>query len=75
MSRWSKPFHGLTHLGESSDRRRVSVQAFSDGRAELFKWYEGCGFSPITEMHDSVELAKAEGERWINEISIRGAQL
>jgi len=63
---WTKPFHGLQHLGELKDPKRVSVQQIAD-RADLHKWYEGCGFSPIVESHPTVTAAKAEGEKWLNQ--------
>jgi hypothetical protein len=66
---WSKPYLAITHLGELKDRRRVSVQDYGSF-ATLDKWYEGCGFYPIEEWHETVEAAKAEGERWVNEIKV-----
>lgn len=65
---WTKPYYGITYLGELADRRRCTVIENCKGFVELHKWYEGCAFHPIEEIYESVELAKAEGERWINEI-------
>lgn len=66
--KWTEPFHGLTHYGELRDIRRASVQMLgSIGRAELHKWYQGCGFSPLVEIHPTEEAAKASGEAWVNE--------
>ena len=61
---WTAPYHGVSHFGEISDHRRVTVVDY-DRFCLLQKWYRGCGFSPIEETHSSVDAAKAAGEKWI----------
>lgn len=65
---WTQPFHGLSHLGQLRDVHRASVQVLGSlGKAELHKWYAGCGLSPIVEIHSSARAAKAAGEAWVEE--------
>ncbi len=65
---WTDPFHGLSHFGELRDIRRASVQELgSIEKVELHKWYQGCGFSPVVEIHASLSAAKKAGEQWVAE--------
>lgn len=61
---WSKPYYGLSHLGELSDRRRASVQEHGDGSATLTMWVRGGGFCPAEEPYATVAAAKEAGEQW-----------
>lgn len=62
MSTWTKPFHGVTHLGDKPSRVSVTDRGTW---AELMCWYPGCGFSPLRSHHDSAEIAKTLGEQWL----------
>jgi hypothetical protein len=64
QAEWTAPYHGVSHLGEIAEPRRVSV-IDHDTFCLLHKWYPGCGFSPIEETHDNVKDAKAAGEKWL----------
>lgn len=61
-SQWTKPFHGVTHLGTGKWRLTITDRG---SFADLSQWYPGCGFSPLSTVHDSVADAKAIGEQWL----------
>ena len=63
-TRWTTPYCGVSHLGEFSDVRRVSVIDYGKF-CILHKWYPGCGFSPIEETHNKVGAAMVAGEKWL----------
>lgn len=61
---WTNPYFGVQHLGGLTDKYRASI--CDHGKfCLLHKWYPGCGFSPIEELHDNVTAAKSSGENWL----------
>ena len=69
---WSKPFHGLHHLGAENGKvastHWVTVQdcgAF----ALLRRRFPGGGFSSIDSTHPNVATAKAAGEAWLRDVA------
>lgn len=62
---WTKPYYGLTHCGELSNRYRASVQEY-DGFCIAYLWTKGCGFSPQEKQFSNVSEAKTYCEQWIN---------
>lgn len=65
MKAWSEIYCGITHYGSCDDYRRSSINIFNT-KAQLVRWWRGCGFSPDTEWFDSLDEAKAAGEAWAN---------
>jgi hypothetical protein len=61
---WTAPYFGVQHLNMHGKKSRVSVCDYGTF-AEVHLWFPGCGFSPINRHHDSAELARADGEKWI----------
>lgn len=62
---WTKPFHGVQHLGDPSKGKSwVTVNDYGTF-AELLCWFPGCQFGPLQSQHDSAEAARAEGEKWL----------
>jgi hypothetical protein len=62
---WTKPYHGVQHLGRIADARWATVVAW-DSYAELTCWYRGCGFVSVPlHMFDTVEEARTAGEQWV----------
>lgn len=67
--RWTKPFHGVTHLLGLPANLRVTVSEYDSGSAvrlvnmntAAFSTQRGAWFS-------TVELAKEEGEKWAREL-------
>ena len=62
---WTKPYFGVSHLGELCDRFRLTVCDYGTF-CLLHKWYPGCGFSPIEEEFDTVAQAKGAGMWWLS---------
>lgn len=65
---WTKPFHGVQHLGEYHDRFWCTVCDY-DTFAELSRWTPGCGFSPMNSTHLTAANARAVGEEWLTEVT------
>lgn len=68
-AQWTKPFHGVQHLGQepgafSLGKRWASVCDWGTW-ADLRQWFPGCGFSPIEKTFDNVKEARKAGERWV----------
>lgn len=63
---WTAPYFGLQHTQKDKYGRRCSVQDYKQW-AELHMWFEGCGLSPRTSHHDTVEEARAAGEKWLRD--------
>lgn len=63
-SMWTTPYFGVQHTPKDKHGRRCSVQDNKQW-AELHMWFEDCGFSPRVSHHDTVEEARATGERWL----------
>ena len=66
---WSRPYHGLSHLGGFGDQRRASVDVRC-GFVELALWCRtwGPAFSTQTRLftgEHAEELAKRAGEDWV----------
>lgn len=67
---WSKPYHGVSHLGEFSTQKRwCTITVWGDALTELFLWFPGCGFSPHKSTHSTEQEAKSKAEKWMNEIA------
>lgn len=66
---WTKPYLGVSHLSIAGKKSRASISELGYGttRTEVSLWFPGCGFSPINELHDSPEAAKARAEQWMKE--------
>lgn len=66
MNDWTRPYCGVTHLGEKAGPSSWWVTVTDRGSfAELSCWFPGCGFSPLKSTHDTVEQAKTAGEKWL----------
>lgn len=65
---WTKPFHSVQHFGHedraANHGRWATVTNWGEW-AELDGWYQGCAFSPYTARLDTIEEARAAGERWV----------
>ncbi len=61
---WTKPYCGITHLGDLKDTRRASVADLGTC-VEVTYWLRGCGYSHAQSVFPDVEAAKRAGERWI----------
>jgi hypothetical protein len=61
---WTSPCYGVTYFGSITDYRWVTVVE-TKSFARLSKW--SGGFSHKQEDYDSVEEAKAAGEKWVRE--------
>jgi hypothetical protein len=67
---WTKPYHGVTHCGELTDWRRVTVTEITPAFATLTRWTRGAALTSIpTDHYDSAAEAKTAGERWLDEAS------
>lgn len=63
---WSRPYYGLTHLGDySTTKYWVTV----DQNSILKKWFPGCGFNPEKVQYSSIEEAKVAGEKYMKQMS------
>ena len=62
---WTRPYYGLSYLGELSDERRVTLQIFDSPRLyQITFWQRGCGYGQRQEMFTSERKAKDAGEAW-----------
>jgi hypothetical protein len=62
---WTKPFHGVQHLGTLGDMRWATVTDYGSF-AELTHWARGVGITGNPQSrHDSAEQARQAGERWV----------
>lgn len=64
-AKWTKPFHGVQHLGSGKPSDYWITVEDRNTFAKLLRWFPGCGFSPQESIHDSVAKAKAAGEKWM----------
>lgn len=67
---WSKPFHGIQHLGGLKRGFQVSVTDCGSF-AECDVFVPGCGFNATETKHDTVELARAHGEAQARSLGAR----
>lgn len=58
---WTKPFHGMQHLGTGN--RWATVTNYGSS-AELTCWFPGCGFRPDVTTHTDADRARQAGESW-----------
>ena len=65
-SAWSKPYYGVSHLGQLADDRWATITDYSSF-VELTGWFRSCGTRPNEATFDTVEQAKAAGERWVSQ--------
>lgn len=65
---WTKPFHGVQHLGEFGTQRFWCTVNDYGSFAELLRWTPGCQFSPMRSTHLSAANARAVGEGWLDDI-------
>lgn len=69
---WSKEYCNLQHLGPFSTKQTwVTVERFPY-HAILRVWFPGCQFSPDEYRYDTVEKAKADGEKMMR---LKGHQI
>lgn len=61
---WTKPFYGISHHGDHK-KYWATIEDIGNDCVVLKKWYPGCGFNPLRELHDSVDAAKRAGEAWV----------
>lgn len=61
---WSKPYCGVSHLGEIADLRWATITQW-DSFVELTRWLKGS--RPIESTFDTLAEAKAAGEGWVAE--------
>lgn len=66
---WSKPHHGVQHLGRASDRRWATVEEYSPAFAVLTKWLQGHFWESETVNFDSAAEARTAGEAWVERAS------
>ena len=67
---WTKPYYGIQHTQKDKNGRSCTVQDNQQWAALLMR-FEGCGFSPNSSAHDSVEQAREAGERWLASFNMR----
>lgn len=66
---WTRPYHGIQHLGQPRDRRWATVTDWGDS-AELVRWWLGCGFvEPTVEHFPSIDDARKAGEAWVSGVN------
>lgn len=58
---WTKPFHGVQHLGADNRWATVTDRGSS---ADLTCWFPGCGFRLEVSTHTDAEKARRAGETW-----------
>ncbi len=65
---WTTPYLGYQHLLEqpTSNGRWATVDD-RGSYVELSGWYKGCGFSPYDATFDTIEEARAAGEKWVTQ--------
>ena len=63
---WTRSFFGVQHaVASKNPQYRATVTEYSEGMAELQKWWPGCGFTPTTEPYSTADEARAAGEAWL----------
>jgi hypothetical protein len=65
---WSKPYCGLSHFGNLSDFRRVTVTEYKTEYENFYILHritKGCGFHSVDSKYKTVDEAKEAGERWV----------
>lgn len=63
---WTKPYHGVQHLGRANDPRWVTLTDIGS-MVEVTFWTAGCGFHPEQADFDTLAEAMAAGERFVSE--------
>ncbi|MEO1354467.1 MAG: hypothetical protein AAFW48_01575 [Pseudomonadota bacterium] len=58
---WTKPFHGIQHLGAGDRWATVEDKGCV---AHLVCWFPGCGFRPDVTTHTDAEKTRQAGETW-----------
>lgn len=61
---WSKPFHGVRHLGRTTDARWVTLTECG-AMVEATFWFRGCGLSPDHADFDTLAEAIAAAESYV----------
>ena len=65
ISSWTKPYCSVQHLlKRQGTHGRWATVTDRNSFAELDGWYQGCQFSPHTATFNTIEEARAAGERW-----------
>lgn len=64
---WSKPYHGVQHLGCYGPRNHWCTVEDYGTFADLSCWFPGCGFYPKHSKHSTAAEARAAGERYLAE--------
>ncbi len=65
---WTKPYCGVTHLGNNLRGYRLTVSDYGTF-ATLTRWYPGCAFHPLSSDHNTVKAAKETEEAWLKEVA------
>jgi hypothetical protein len=66
---WTNEYCRVQHFGYktrtcSTGGRWATVTNWGEW-AELDGWYQGCGFTPYTARLNTIEEARAAGEKWV----------
>lgn len=68
MSTWTKPYCGLSYLKHPSGERYCSID--DRGTFVILKtWVKGYGFSPPSYHFSSIDRAKQQAQRWLDDPS------
>jgi hypothetical protein len=62
--KWTKPFYGVTHLGEL-DHTNVRISVIDYGKCVLLIKYPRYYKSSIETTYKSVDAAKRAGKKWM----------
>lgn len=73
ISRWTRPYYGVSHLKQPSRRYQFTVHEYADGTAYgyVLDRESGKAFTATREIHAvSVEVAKKELEAWAKQLIV-----
>ena len=66
MMEWTKPYHGITHLGDRSSRKWATVTTLQNDHHILSLIdRDNKPFHPKEETHTDLAVAKAHGAAWV----------
>lgn len=66
MTTWTKPYCGLTYLGELRDPRWAAIQQYTDGACDVHLMVRGLSFKPHVSIDESIGDAKKRAEDFVN---------
>lgn len=70
MNTWTKPYYGVQHIGQFSQRTPWGTVEDYGTFANALCWFPGCQFSPTQTQHETAEAARQHVEKWLSAGSI-----